>query len=348
LAGRRISMARKRVTSGMRPTGSIHLGNLLGALNNWVRLQDEYDCFYFIVDWHALTTPGGGGAVGFENVGDLTRNVHEMAVDWLSAGLDPDKCSIFVQSHVPEVAELHLLFSMITPLGWLERNPTYKDMVQGYKIENPSLGLLGYPTLQAADILAYKGDFVPVGKDQEAHVNMTRDLGQRFNSLYGKEVFPITEALLTEVPKVPGLDGVDKKMSKSSGNYIATNLSAEETTKKIRTMFTDPVKIRKDDPGHPDGCVVYAFHGIYSRPELETIRAECESGARGCVSCKMELAERMNAALEPIRERRAELEADPGRVREILAAGADRAGAIAKETMREVREVMNIPTRESV
>ena len=341
-------MARKRVTSGMRPTGSIHLGNLLGALNNWVRLQDEYDCFYFIVDWHALTTPGGGGAVGFENVGDLSANVHEMAIDWLSAGLDPEKCSIFVQSHVPEVAELHLLFSMITPLGWLERNPTYKDMVHGYKIENPSLGLLGYPTLQSADILAYKGDFVPVGKDQEAHVNLTRDLGQRFNSLYGRDVFPITKALLTEVPKVPGLDGVDKKMSKSSGNYIATNLSAEDTVKKIRTMFTDPVKIRKDDPGHPDGCVVYAFHGIYNKAELDPIRSECESGARGCVDCKMRLAEKMNAALEPIRERRTDLEASPAKVREILGAGADKASVIARETMREVREVMNIPTRENV
>lgn len=341
-------MAGKRVTSGMRPTGSIHLGNLLGALDNWVRLQEEYDCFYFIVDWHALTTPGGGDAVGFENVGDLSANVHGMAIDWISAGLDPDKCSMFVQSHVPEVAELHLLFSMITPLGWLERNPTYKDMVQGYKIENPSLGLLGYPTLQSADILVYKGEFVPVGKDQEAHVNMTRDLAQRFNSLYGRDVFPITQALLTDVPKVPGLDGVDRKMSKSSGNYIATSLSADETTKKIRTMFTDPVKIRKDDPGHPDGCVVYAFHGIYNRAEQSVIRSECEKGERGCVDCKMQLSEKMNAALEPIRDRRVELEADPERVREILGAGADSARSIAMDTMREIREVMNIPTRENV
>jgi len=338
-------MGRKRVTSGMRPTGSIHLGNLLGALQNWTRLQEEYDCFYFIVDWHALTTPGGEGAVGFENVGDLTSNVRQMAIDWISAGLDPDKCSIFVQSHVPEVAELHLLFSMITPLGWLERNPTYKDMVQGYKIENPSLGLLGYPTLQSADILLYKGDYVPVGRDQEAHVNMTRDLAQRFNSLYGRDVFPITETLLTEVPKVPGLDSVDKKMSKSSGNYIAISDTEEEVVKKVKSMFTDPVKIRRDDPGHPEGCVVYAFHGIYSRSELDTIRAECESGERGCVQCKTALAGRMNEALAPIREKRAELEANPGRVREILAAGADTAGAIARKTMEEVREVMNIPAR---
>ncbi|HSG28062.1 MAG TPA: tryptophan--tRNA ligase [Candidatus Krumholzibacterium sp.] len=340
-------MSRKRVTSGMRPTGSMHLGNLLGALDNWVRLQDDYECFFFIVDWHALTTPGGGDAVGYENLGGLRDRVRGIAMDWVAAGLDPEKCSIFVQSHVQAVAELHLLFSMITPLGWLERNPAYKDMVQSYKIESPSYGLLGYPTLQAADILAYKGDFVPVGKDQEAHVNMTRDLAQRFNSLYGVDVFPITETLLTEVPKVPGLDSVDRKMSKSSGNYIALSDSAEDTVKKIRGMFTDPVKIRKDDPGHPDGCVVYAFHDIYNRKELETIRKECESGARGCVSCKMELAEKMNASLEPVRERRRELEADPAKIASILRAGAEKATKIAGETLSEVREVMNLPTRES-
>lgn len=340
-------MSRKRVTSGMRPTGSMHLGNLLGALDNWVRLQDEYECFFFIVDWHALTTPGGGDAVGYENLGGLRDRVKGIAMDWVAAGLDPEKCSIFVQSHVPEVAELHLLFSMITPLGWLERNPAYKDMLQSYKIESPSYGLLGYPTLQAADILVYKGDFVPVGKDQEAHVNMTRDLAQRFNSLFGIDVFPITETLLTEVPKVPGLDSVDRKMSKSSGNYIALSDSAEDTVKKIRSMFTDPVKIRKDDPGHPDGCVVYAFHDIYNGSELDTIRKECESGARGCVSCKMELAEKMNSSLGPVRARRKELEADPAKVGEILRAGAEKAEKIARETLREVREVMNLPTRES-
>ncbi len=341
-------MRRKRVTSGMRPTGSMHLGNLLGALNNWIRLQEEYDCFFFIVDWHALTTPGGGEAVGYENLGGLRENIREMAIDWVSAGLDPDKCSIFVQSYVPEVAELHLLFSMITPLGWLERNPTYREMVQGYKIESPSYGLLGYPTLQSADILAYKGEYVPVGKDQEAHVNMTRDLAQRFNSLYGKEVFPITETLLTEVPKVPGLDSVEKKMSKSSGNYIALSLGEEETVKRIRSMFTDPVKIRKDDPGHPGGCVVFAFHGIYNSGELETIKAECESGKRGCVDCKMRLAEKMNGALRPIREKRRELEGKPGVIEDILRAGASTAEKVARETLREVREAMSLPERENV
>ena len=341
-------MGKQRVTSGMRPTGSIHLGNLLGALDNWVRLQERYDCFYFIVDWHALTTPGGEGAVGFEHVADLRRNVHEMAVDWIAAGLDPERCAIFVQSHVPEVAELHLLFSMITPLGWLERNPTYRDMLQGYRIENPSYGLLGYPTLQSADILAYKGDLVPVGKDQEAHVNMTRDLAQRFNSLYEKKIFPITQPLLTETPRIPGLDGIERKMSKSAGNYIALTHDEDETTRRIKSMFTDPVKIRKDDPGHPDGCVVYAFHGIYDRAHQGQVRVECETGSRGCVDCKMQLASLMNGALRAIRARRLELEAEPGRVREILGAGAERARVVAAETMREVREAMNIPTRENV
>jgi tryptophanyl-tRNA synthetase len=340
-------MGKRRVTSGMRPTGSLHLGNLYGALNNWIKLQDEYECFYFIVDWHALTTPGGGDAVGYEHVALLRSKVQEMAVDWVAGGLDPDKCSIFVQSHVPEVAELHLYFSMVTPLGWLERNPTYKEMVQGYHIESPSYGLLGYPTLQAADILAYKGEFVPVGKDQEAHVNMTRDLAQRFNSLYGRDVFPITQVLLTEVPKVPGLDDVSKKMSKSARNYIALSFDEDETTEKVRSMFTDPVKIRKNDKGHPDGCVVFAFHGIYSKGELAVVRSECEQGERGCVDCKMQLAASMNEALHPIRERRRELLEAPDTIGEILRAGAERARGIARATIEEVRGVMNLPEPKS-
>lgn len=340
-------MQKKRVTSGMRPTGSLHLGNLLGALDNWVSLQDKYDCYFFIVDWHSLTTPGGGSAVGYENVGKLRENVREIAIDWISAGLDPEKSAIFIQSHVPEVAELHLLFSMVTPLGWLERNPTYKEMVSSYMIESPSYGLLGYPTLQAADILIYKGDYVPVGKDQEAHVNMTRDLAQRFNSLYGRDVFPITETLLTEVPKVPGIDSVDRKMSKSSDNHIALSLSEDETLAKIRSMFTDPVKIRKDDPGHPDGCVVFAFHKIYGPQECEAIRKECEEGSRGCVDCKMQLAKSMNEALKPIREKRAHFEEKPELISGILADGAARARKVARETLAEVREAMNLPRREN-
>jgi len=339
-------MSKGRVTSGMRPTGSLHLGNLLGALDNWVKLQRDYDCYYFIVDWHALTTPGGGGAIGYENVSGLTASVMEMAADWIAGGLDPERCAIFIQSHVSEVAELHLVFSMITPLGWLERNPTYREMVTGYKIENPSYGLLGYPTLQAADILAYKGEFVPVGKDQEVHVNMTRDLAQRFNSLYGKDVFPITNVLLTEVPKVPGIDSTERKMSKSAGNYIALAHSETETSELVRTMFTDPVKIRKNDKGHPDGCVVYAFHGIYNKPEQPVVRRECEGGLRGCVDCKKALAAKLNEALRPIRERRRELLERPERLKEILREGAARAGSVARETLREVRDVLNLPPKE--
>jgi tryptophanyl-tRNA synthetase len=336
-------MGKRRVTSGMRPTGSMHLGNLHGALDNWVRLQNDYDCFFFIVDWHALTTPGGGDAVGYENVGKLRENAVEMAIDWVAAGLDPGKCAIFIQSHVKEVAELHLLFSMITPLGWLERNPTYKEMVLGYKIEHPSYGLLGYPTLQAADILAYKGEFVPVGKDQEAHVNMTRDLAQRFNSMFGREVFPITEVLLTEIPKVPGIDAADKKMSKSSGNYIALAHDEAATAERVRIMFTDPAKIRKNDTGHPDGCVVYAFHGFYNKAEQPLVRNECEKGLRGCVDGKKRLADRMNEALRPIRDRRRELAGNPDRIRDILLDGAGRARAAARATLDEVREAMNLP-----
>jgi tryptophanyl-tRNA synthetase len=283
--------------------------------------------------------------VGYENVSGLRTKVREMAVDWVAAGLDPGKSSIFVQSHVPEVAELHLIFSMVTPLGWLERNPTYKEMVLGYKIESPSYGLLGYPTLQSADILAYKGEYVPVGKDQEAHVNMTRDLAQRFNSLYGRDVFPITQTLLTEVPKVPGLDSVERKMSKSAGNFIALSFDEKETVQKVRSMFTDPQKIRKNDHGHPEGCVVFAFHGIYSRPELALIRGECEAGDRGCVDCKMELAGRMNEALRPIREKRKLLLEKPRHIDDILRSGAEKARSVARLTLEEVREVMNLPTQ---
>jgi tryptophanyl-tRNA synthetase len=271
-----------------------------------------------------------------------------MAIDWVAAGLDPGKCAIFIQSHVKEGAELHLLFSMMTPLGWRERNPTYKEMVLGYKIEHPSYGLLGYPTLQAADILAYKGEFVPVGKDQEAHVNMTRDLAQRFNSLFGREVFPLTEVLPTEIPKVPGIDAADKKMSKSSGNYIALAHDEAATAERVRIMFTDPVKIRKNDKGHPDGCVVYAFHGFYNKAEQPLVRGECEAGLRGCVDCKKRLAERMNEALRPIRERRRNLAAHPGRIRDILIDGAAKARDAARATLDEVRDAMNLPPKDGI
>ncbi|MEO0074676.1 MAG: tryptophan--tRNA ligase [candidate division WOR-3 bacterium] len=335
-------MSKKVITSGMRPTGSLHLGNLHGALENWIKLQDQYNCFYFIVDWHSLTTPGSINSAGYQYPEHLANNVYQMALDWLSAGLDPQKATIFVQSHVPQVAELFLLLSMITPLGWLERNPTYREMLEDYKIEYPSFGLLGYPTLQAADILIYKGELVPVGKDQESHVNLSRDIAGRFNNLYGKNVFPLPEPLLTETPKIPRLDDVNKKMSKSGGNYIAIAHSEEETVNRIKNMFTDPVKIRKNDKGHPDGCVVFAFHKIYNKAEINVVRTECEAGERGCVDCKMELAGKMNNALLPIRNRRKELAAQPQTIKEILNNGAQKARLVAQNTLEEVKEIMKL------
>lgn len=335
-------MHKKIITSGMRPTGSLHLGNLLGALDNWVKLQDKYQCFYFIVDWHSLTTPGSSTAAGYQYPESLSHNVHQMALDWLSAGLDPNKATIFVQSHVPEVAELFLLLSMLTPLGWLERNPTYREMLEDYQIEYPSFGLLGYPTLQAADILMYKGEFVPVGKDQESHVNLSRDIAGRFNNIYQKQVFPLPEPLLTETPKIPRLDDVTKKMSKSGGNYIAIGHSEEETAKRIKTMFTDPVKIRKNDKGHPTGCVVFAFHQLYNKSSLSLIQKECEEGSRGCVDCKMELAQQMNNALAGIRDKRRSLESRPQEIKDILVAGAQKARTTAQTTLFEVKTAMKI------
>jgi tryptophanyl-tRNA synthetase len=333
---------KKIITSGMRPTGSLHLGNLLGALNNWVKLQEDYQCFYFIVDWHSLTTPGSINSVGYQYPEHLKDNVYQMAIDWLSAGLDPNRSIIFIQSHVPEVAQLFLLLGMITPLGWLERNPTYREMLEDYKIEYPSYGLLGYPTLQAADILIYKGEYVPVGKDQESHVNLARDIAGRFNNIYGKPIFPLPEPLLTETPRVPSLDNPNKKMSKSSGNYIAIAHSPQQTTELVKSMFTDPEKIRKYDKGHPDGCVVFIFHKIYSKENLEIIRDECQAGKRGCVDCKMELACAMNEALSEIRQRRQELLKKPQEIRDILVEGAQKARVIAQKTLQEVNEVMKL------
>jgi len=335
-------MNKKIITSGMRPTGSVHLGNLLGALANWVRLQQEYNCFYFIVDWHSLTTPGSENSVGYQNTKGLKENITQMTIDWLASGLDPEKSTIFLQSHIPEIAELYLLLSMITPLGWLERNPTYREMIEDYKIAYPSYGLLGYPTLQAADILMYKGELVPVGKDQESHVNLTRDIAGRFNNLYSKNVFPLPEPLMTEIPKIPGLDDVNKKMSKSAGNYIALSHSEEETIERVKNMFTDPVKIRKNDKGHPDGCVVFAFYKIINKPEESIVRKECELGLRGCVQCKLQLADKMNSTLKEIREKRKELEKKPKYIREVLDEGAKKARKVAQATLIEVREAMNL------
>lgn len=319
----------KVILSGMRPTaGRIHLGNYHGALENWVRLQDAYRCFFMIADWHALSTM-------YLDTSALRRNVREMAIDFLSAGLDPAKCVIFVQSRVPEHAELHLILSMLTPLGWLERVPTYKEQLRELEErEIATYGFLGYPVLQAADILVYKAHGVPVGQDQVPHIELTREIARRFNHLYGP-VFPEPEALLTEARVLPGLDG--RKMSKSYDNYIALAAPEEEVRQRVMSMVTDPARVRRDDPGHPEVCNVFAFHRVYSPDRLAEIEEACRGGRIGCVACKKDLAARLNAALAPIREKRRELEADPRRVEEVLEDGNRRARAVAARTLEAVR-----------
>ena len=321
-----------RILSGMRPTGMLHLGNLEGALRNWVSLQDRYEAFYFVADWHFLTT-------GYEDSPRLRELVREVIVDFLSAGIDPEKATVFVQSDVKEHAELFLLLSMITPVSWLERVPTYKEVQEQLHIESPGYGLLGYPVLQAADILIYKANFVPVGKDQVPHLELTREIARRFNHLYG-DVFPEPQPLLTEFPAVPGIDG--RKMSKSYGNEIAISEEPDSIRRKVRMMFTDPEKIRRGDPGHPERCPVFALQNIYNGGEKESISVRCRTGELGCVDCKSSLAEAMISALAPIRERRKELMESPQIVDEVIKKGAERARAIASETLKEVRRAMGV------
>ncbi|EAX46587.1 tryptophanyl-tRNA synthetase [Thermosinus carboxydivorans Nor1] len=328
-------MKKGRIFSGMQPSGKFHLGNYLGALENWVRLQHDYECFFCIVDWHALTS-------SYEDTRRLPEHIHDMALDWLSGGLDPEKNVIFVQSHVKEHAELHLLLSMITPLSWLERVPTYKDKLQQLGAQGKEIntyGFLGYPELMTADIILYKADTVPVGEDQLPHLELCREIVRRFNHLYG-EVFPEPQAKLSQAPLLPGIDG--RKMSKSYGNEIPFAASPEDLRARVRLMVTDPQRVKKTDPGNPDVCTVHTFHKIFSRDELDEIVMSCRNAAIGCVDCKKRLAERMVSALADIHVRRAELEANPGRVREILAYGAERARQVAAATMEEVRQVMHL------
>ena len=324
-------MAEKKevILSGMQPTGKLHLGNYEGALKNWVRLQHEYDCFYCIVDWHSLTSD-------YEDTSDLQERIKEMTIDYLAAGLDPGICTIFVQSDVKEHAELHLLFSMIIPTPWLERVPSYKEKKEELGLD--SYGFLGYPLLQAADILIYKANYVPVGKDQAPHVELTREVARRFNNLYA-EVFPEPQELLTTFPVVPGVDG--RKMSKSYNNDICLADSPELTASKLKKMFTDPQKLRKGDPGRPDICPVYDLVQIYN-PDYEEVCKRCKTGELGCVEDKTNLAKLMNEALAPVREKRKELEAKPDYIEEVLKSGAERARKRAAETMREVKEAMHL------
>jgi tryptophanyl-tRNA synthetase len=313
----------------MQPTGQLHLGNYEGALKNWVSLQDKYRMYLCVVDWHALTSD-------FDDTAPMQERIFETAVSYLAAGLDPEKCSIFVQSDVKEHAELHLLFSMIIPIPWLERVPSYKEKVESLGLD--SYGFMGYPLLQAADILLYKANAVPVGKDQLPHIELTREVCRRFNSLYGN-VFPEPEGLLTQYPALPGTDG--RKMSKSYGNDIRLADSEEDTTKKLRKMLTDPQKLRKGDPGRPDICPVFGLQTIYNEG-YEEIKTNCSSGALGCVDCKLMLAAKLNGSLSSLRERRKELVNNRKYVINILNKGADEARQVASRTMRDVREAMHL------
>jgi tryptophanyl-tRNA synthetase len=326
-------MEKKTILSGMRPTGALHLGNYFGALENWIRLQDEYNCYFFIADWHALTT-------GYEDTSEIKANIDNLVIDWLSAGLDPEKCIIFLQSKVKEHAELHLLFSMSTPLSWLLRCPTYKDQLAQMKDRNiTTYGFLGYPCLQAADILVYKADVVPVGEDQLPHLELTREIARRFNFLYG-EVFPEPQSKLTKAKVLPGTDG--RKMSKSYGNTIALSDDPETVRKKVLSMITDPARIRKDDPGHPEVCAVFAFHKVFNEEEVPEIECSCREGKIGCVQCKKNLAVKMGEYLTPIYERRQDILQKPQRIREIVENGNENARKAAAKTMEEVRAAMKI------
>ncbi len=319
----------RRVFSGMRPTGKLHLGHLAGALTNWVKLQDGYECFYCIVDWHALMSD-------YADSSSIEKNSVEVLLDWLASGLDPEKCVIFLQSHVPQHAELHLALSMITPLGWLQRCPTYKEQI--LNIQNKDLStyaFLGYPVLMAADILLYKAGIVPVGEDQSAHLEISREMARRFNSFYG-EILPEPQIMLTPTPKVPGTDG--RKMSKSYGNSINIADTSEEIWEKLRPMVTDPARERRTDPGDPDKCPVWDIHKVFNNSEEE--KAEVAHGCRtagiGCVDCKKKLRVHVDRVMSPIREKRMFFEKNPALLQDILREGAVKAKKIAQQTIDEV------------
>jgi tryptophanyl-tRNA synthetase len=341
----------RRVVSGMRPTGKLHIGHYMGALQNWTRLQSDYDCFFFVADWHALTTD-------YADTSRVKANILEMAFDWLAAGLDPEKATLFIQSHVPQHAELHLLLSMMTPLGWLERVPTYKEQKENLKEKDlNTYGFLGYPVLMTSDILMYQASFVPVGEDQVVHVEITREIARRFNQFYPRKcssfsvpvsregchphVFPEPQSLLTPSPKLPGTDG--RKMSKSYGNSILLSDPEVEVRKKLKTMVTDPARVRRTDPGNPDLCPVGDLHKIFSNAEtIANVREGCTTAGIGCIQCKGWVADNIVAILNPIQELRHTYENDPKRAWDILEAGSARARAAADATLVEVREAMHM------
>ena len=325
---------RTRVLSGLRPTGNIHIGHLAGALQNWIELQTKYECYFFIADWHALTTH-------YADTSRLQQDIAENVKDYLAAGLDPKQATLFLQSSVPEHAELHLLLSLITPLGWLERVPSYKE--QREQIRDKDLGtygFLGYPVLQSADILMYKADYVPVGEDQVAHIELAREIARRFNKFYGP-VFPEPQPLLTETPRVPGTDG--RKMSKSYGNAIYLSDSETAIREKVSNMITDPARKRRTDPGNPDICPVFAYHKLFSpAATVEMVNVECRRAGIGCVDDKKLMTENLLQALVPIQEKRHQYDSRPQDVWDVLDEGSRKAKVTAEATMDQVRTAMNL------
>jgi len=327
-------MNKEKVLSGMQASGKLHLGNLVGALSNWVKLQDQYDCFYFVADWHALTT-------GYEDPSSIKESTKDILINFLAAGLDPEKCTIFLQSRVLEHAELHLLLSMITPIGWLERVPTYKEKQEELRDRDLSTyGFLGYPLLQTADIIIYRAKYVPVGIDQVPHLEISREIARRFNHLY-KEIFPEPEALLTEFPKLVGVDG--RKMSKSYDNAIFLSDSPEDVERKIMTMVTDPARVRRTDPGNPERSPVYQLHKIFSSiEEVEEVGVGCATAGIGCIDCKKILLKNIFRVLEPIWKKRNELINNPDILCDIVKSGSEKAKKNVRETMQLVREAMGL------
>jgi tryptophanyl-tRNA synthetase len=324
---------KKRILSGIQPTGRLHLGNLIGAVENWVSLQAKHDCYFFIAEYHALTT-------AYADTATLKEDIRQLAIDLLSAGIDPQQCVLFKQSDIPEHAELHLLFSMITPLPWLERVPTYKSKIAELKEKDlGTYGFLGYPVLQAADILIYKANLVPVGEDQLPHLELTREIARRFNFLY-REIFPEPQGALTAVPVLPGTDG--RKMSKSYQNTIAISDPPETVRKKVSLMVTDPARIKRDDLGHPEVCPVYAYYQVLAKDRQDKVARECRAAQRGCVECKKEMAEILVDYLKPITAKRQALEKEPKKLEQILAQGAAKARAVAAQTLLAAKQAVGL------
>ena len=327
-------MQKQRVVSGMRPTGRLHIGHYHGVLENWIKIQEQFDCFFFVADWHSLTTE-------YAETSGIKGSAREMVLDWVAFGLDPAKSIVFEQSQVAQHAELNLILGMITPVSWLERNPTYKEMLDNIEQRDlTTFGFLGYPVLMAADIILYKSTRVPVGHDQLPHLEITREIARRFNHLYG-QVFPEPEALLTETPKLLGLDG--RKMSKSYGNSIYLSETAEETSAKIKGMVTDTQRVRRADPGDPEQCVAFNLHRIYVPQEkLDEIIPACKNASIGCVDCKKILTACLNERLAPFRARREELAMNVAFVDDLLAEGSRKAAVVASQTMQEVRTALRV------